>query len=103
MLGVIRTQIVYNHMDDLIGVIGSEQLVHRIQKPTPSLSVMHKRNLAREGVESGENSTTEFPTLSTALGNPAQDAGFSPFHSAAGEVSLKETEEENMKPKQNST
>jgi hypothetical protein len=88
-------------MDDLIGVIGSEQLVHRIQKLTPSL--MHKRNLAREGVESGENSTTEFPTLSTALGNPAQDAGFPPFHSAAGEVSLKETEEENMKPKQNST
>jgi hypothetical protein len=26
-----------------------------------------------------------------------------PFHRAGGEVSLKETEEENMKPKQNST
>jgi hypothetical protein len=37
-------------------------------------------------VESGENSTTEFPTLSTALGNPAQDAGFPPFHRAGGEV-----------------
>jgi hypothetical protein len=39
-------------------------------------------------VESVENSQTEFPTLSTGLGNPAknQDAGFPHFHRADGEI-----------------
>jgi hypothetical protein len=54
-------------------------------------------------MESGESSKAEFPLLSTALGNPAQDPGFPYFHSAGGEVSRKETGEKNMKPKQNST
>jgi len=35
-------------------------------------------------VESVENSKGEFPTLSTALGNPAKSAGFPHFHSAYG-------------------
>jgi hypothetical protein len=35
-------------------------------------------------VESVENSPNEFPTLSTGLGNPAQNAGFPHFHSAGG-------------------
>jgi hypothetical protein len=38
-------------------------------------------------VESVENSKTEFPTLPTALGNPAQDAGFPHFHSTAATAS----------------
>jgi hypothetical protein len=35
-------------------------------------------------VESVENSKDEFPTLSTALGNPAKGAGFPHFHSDGG-------------------
>ena len=35
-------------------------------------------------MESVENSKGEFPTLSTALGNPAKSAGFPHFHSAYG-------------------
>jgi hypothetical protein len=35
-------------------------------------------------VESVENSPNEFPTLSTGLGNPAQNAGFPHFHRAGG-------------------
>jgi hypothetical protein len=37
-------------------------------------------------VESVENSKSEFPTLSTGLGNPAKNknAGFPHFHSAGG-------------------
>jgi len=35
-------------------------------------------------VESVENSKGEFPTLSTALGNPAKGAGFPHFHSDGG-------------------
>jgi hypothetical protein len=35
-------------------------------------------------VESVENSKNEFPTLSTGLGNPAQNAGFPHFHRAGG-------------------
>jgi hypothetical protein len=36
-------------------------------------------------VESVENSPNEFSTLSTGLGNPAQNAGFPHFHSADDE------------------
>jgi hypothetical protein len=35
-------------------------------------------------LESVETSTTEFPTLSSALGNPADNAGFPHFHSHDG-------------------
>jgi hypothetical protein len=35
-------------------------------------------------VESVENSKGEFPTLSTALGNPAKSAGFPHSHSDDG-------------------
>jgi hypothetical protein len=35
-------------------------------------------------VESVENSKGEFPTLPTALANPAKSAGFPHFHRAGG-------------------
>jgi hypothetical protein len=42
----------------------------------------------------------EFPTLSTALGNPAKDAGFPHFHSARGEDFILRNDEEKDKTAQ---
>ncbi|MGH9397962.1 MAG: hypothetical protein ACRD18_14065 [Terriglobia bacterium] len=51
-----------------------------------------------------ENSKSDFPTLSTGLGNPAknQDAGFPHFHRADGGF-ISTAKDQLMKPKPNST
>jgi hypothetical protein len=41
-----------------------------------------------------ENFQSEFPTLSTGLGNPAKDPGFPPFHRADGGFNPQGSEEE---------
>jgi hypothetical protein len=46
-------------------------------------------------VESVENSKSEFPTLSTALGNPAKGAGFPHFHSDGGGYLIYERSKKN--------
>jgi hypothetical protein len=54
-------------------------------------------------VESVENSQSEFPTLSTGLGNPAKGAGFPHFHRADGGFNPQGREEEKMKLKPHSS
>jgi hypothetical protein len=44
------------------------------------------------------NPATRDPTLSTALGNPAQDAGFPHSHSVGGEDFILKTEEARATP-----
>jgi hypothetical protein len=48
-------------------------------------------------VESVENSKSEFPTLSTGLGNPAKAAGFPHFHRAGGGPINKKGDQGKMK------
>jgi hypothetical protein len=56
-------------------------------------------------VESVENSKSEFPTLSTGLGNPAknQNAGFPHFHRAGDGFYPQGKEKTKMQPKPNSS
>jgi len=50
-----------------------------------------------------ENSKSEFPTLSTGLGNPANCAGFPHFHRAGGGIYIQKKGQKKMKPKPNSS
>ncbi|MGO9271974.1 MAG: hypothetical protein ACLQOO_17200 [Terriglobia bacterium] len=52
-------------------------------------------------MESVENSKSEFPTLSTGLGNPAKRAGFPHFHRAGGEAHIQKKGQKKMKTKPN--
>jgi hypothetical protein len=53
--------------------------------PSGRLEKTHARALWKcRAEESVENSKSEFPTLSSALGNPAKSAGFPHFHSDDG-------------------
>jgi hypothetical protein len=54
-------------------------------------------------VESVENSKSEFPTLSTGLGNPPKTAGFPHFHRADGGFYSQGRREEKMQSKPNSS
>src|SRR5438309_8842149 len=58
VFGFVRAQVVDNHMDDLRGIIASDQFIHKVQElaPSASLAVMVQRDLAREDIESGKES-----------------------------------------------